>query len=206
MRLACPPPPPILRGGAALRVASRLHGRRLRPHPGGECLDRIDDGFEADGVEEVECVVSPGQLRVDHRARGVAPQPRNEVAGVFNPHQRVQVAVREEEGRRRRCPVTRRPRPEQPAAGVKGAVVAVQADRGGNRGVCIVERGLLGRHVGCDCSDRSQVSAGGAARYQDDSRVGAVLGTALAHPGEHLLGVRSADPTGSPSVVGGSSR
>jgi hypothetical protein len=76
-----------------------------RSHPGGEGLDPIDDRLEAEGTEQVEGVLRPWQLRVDHRVGRTAPQPRDEASGVLHDHYRVPVAMRHKERRRIRSDV-----------------------------------------------------------------------------------------------------
>ena len=78
-------------------------------------------------MEQVEGVLCPWQLRVDHRLLRGAPELLDEGSGVFHEHERVLVAVRQEERRRVR-PEVRLWRGWQPPVGVGAAVKAVQAD------------------------------------------------------------------------------
>ena len=70
-------------GFGALRLRYPAPGSVLarRAHPGGERLDRVDNGLEADGPEQVERVLRAGQLGVDDRLRRVASQLLDEAAG-----------------------------------------------------------------------------------------------------------------------------
>lgn len=69
-----------------------------RPDPRGEILNAVDERLEAEGVEEVEGVVSAGEFGVHDRGGGDGAQGGDEGLGVLGVHQFVQVAVCDEEG------------------------------------------------------------------------------------------------------------
>ena len=56
-----------------------------------------------------------------------------------------------------------------------GAVVAVQGDDGGDRGVRVLEPRLEGRIAGRETGKRGEMTAAGAARHEHPRRVGPVL-------------------------------
>jgi hypothetical protein len=131
-------------------------------------------------------VLRTGQLGVDDAARRDSAKRLDKCASVLDEHERVAVAVRDEE-RWGVCVDVRPWRGERRVAPV-AAVVAVEAHSGRDGGVDLLEPRLQVQFVRGQRQGRSEVGAGRAA-CDDDLRSGTVFVPVLADPGDHLLGV-----------------
>ena len=207
---ACPRPPVRDLPGPAAEAGGR------GPGPLEEVAHARGGGLAAQGGQDVEGVLGPGQLGVGHRLGRHGAQALDENAGHVHRHQSVVGALEHVEGRRagvdpehrRRVPVDLGMFGEgglhdgllehldhagPVAAGHVGCAGhvehAVEGDAGLDGRVGVLEAGLEGGVAGREGQERAEVAAGRAATDRDEPGVAPVLGDVLLDPGQGPLAV-----------------